>query len=469
MIFNDDEDEVPDIYISPSEPNVLTDEDSADEDDGGLIDDLSGRQLLSDAEIHVRGVDQPTGADLEEEDVVDDSQPLSELGIEAHEELLRTLKGRKYDKRTWLDGDMTKSSHFPAPDFSEFRDMSPAGLFELFFDEGMMLYILEETKKYALFSTCPDPQVTMEELRCFLAILIVSGYNILPGKRFYWDSGEDMSNGMIKEAMRRDRFIQIMRFVHCADNTKMDPQDKMWKLRPIITRLQESFLKYYRPTEHMNYDESMIKYFGRHNRKQFIRGKPIRFGYKVWCLNSENSYLVNFDIYQGKSPRPNEPYEAAFGKAAAPLVVMLDKLPTRNLPYQLYVDNLFTSFNLLVYLKERGYGVTGTIRENRVPKDFPLEKKSMTKANRGTLVAKIDKEDGIILMRWIDNAVVTVASTSYGMNPIQQVKRYSQTEKKIIQVPRSHAIGMYNKYMGGTDRMDEDLARYRISIRSKKW
>nr|CAI5831573.1 unnamed protein product [Callosobruchus analis]CAI5839620.1 unnamed protein product [Callosobruchus analis] len=28
---------------------------------------------------------------------------------------------------------------------------------------------------------------------------------------------------------------------------------------------------------------------------------------------------------------------------------------------------------------------------------------------------------------------------------------------------------MYNKYMGGTDRMDEDLARYRISIRSKKW
>nr|CAI5831570.1 unnamed protein product [Callosobruchus analis] len=222
-----------------------------------------------------------------------------------------------------------------------------------------------------------------------------------------------------------------MRFMHCADNTRMDPKDKMWKLRPIISKLQESFLKYYKLTEHMNYDESMIKYFGRHNCKQFIRGKPIRFGYKVWCLNSENSYLVNFDIYQGKTPQPNEPYESAFGKAAAPLIAMLDKLPQKKLRYQIYVDNLFTSFNLLVYLKERGFGVTGTIRENRIPKDFPFDKKTMTKKNRGNLAAKINKEDGIMLMRWMDNAVVTIASTSYGIDPIQQVKRYSQAEKKL--------------------------------------
>nr|CAI5831567.1 unnamed protein product [Callosobruchus analis]CAI5839624.1 unnamed protein product [Callosobruchus analis] len=414
MVFNDDEDEeASDIYISPPEPNVLTDEDSADEDDGGLIDNLSRRQLLADAEIRVHGDGGPA------------------LDSEDHEDLLKTLKGKKYTNRTWIDGDITKSSDFPKPDYSEFRNMSPTDLFELFFDEYMMLHILEESKKYALFLNCPDPNVTVEELRCFLAILVVSGYNILPGKRFYWDSGDDMSNDMVKEAMRRDRFVQIMRFMHCADNTRMDPKDKMWKLRPIISKLQESFLKYYKLTEHMNYDESMIKYFGRHNCKQFIRGKPIRFGYKVWCLNSENSYLVNFDIYQGKTPQPNEPYESAFGKAAAPLIAMLDKLPQKKLRYQIYVDNLFTSFNLLVYLKERGFGVTGTIRENRIPKDFPFDKKTMTKKNRGNLAAKINKEDGIMLMRWMDNAVVTIASTSYGIDPIQQVKRYSQAEKKL--------------------------------------
>lgn len=30
-------------------------------------------------------------------------------------------------------------------------------------------------------------------------------------------------------------------------------------------------------------------------------------------------------------------------------------------------------------------------------------------------------------------------------------------------------IAMYNKYMGGTDRMDQDIGRNRISIRGKKW
>jgi len=28
---------------------------------------------------------------------------------------------------------------------------------------------------------------------------------------------------------------------------------------------------------------------------------------------------------------------------------------------------------------------------------------------------------------------------------------------------------MYNKYMGGTDQMDENIARHRIGIRGKKW
>lgn len=30
-------------------------------------------------------------------------------------------------------------------------------------------------------------------------------------------------------------------------------------------------------------------------------------------------------------------------------------------------------------------------------------------------------------------------------------------------------MNLYNKYMGGTDRMDEDIARHRIGVRSKKW
>lgn len=80
--------------------------------------------------------------------------------------------------------------------------------------------------------------------------------------------------------------------MHSGNNNDMN-NDKLFKLCPLINK----FIEYFVPSEFLNYDESMIKYFERHSLKQFMRGKPIRFGFKAWCLNSLNGYLINFDIY----------------------------------------------------------------------------------------------------------------------------------------------------------------------------
>ena len=56
-VLLDDENEeieVDGIYIAPPQENIDSDEDSADEDEGGFIDDLTGRQLRADAEIALR-------------------------------------------------------------------------------------------------------------------------------------------------------------------------------------------------------------------------------------------------------------------------------------------------------------------------------------------------------------------------------------------------------------------------------
>lgn len=134
--------------------------------------------------------------------------------------------------------------------------------------------------------------------------------------------------------MRRNRFRQIMRVLHCADNTKPKPNDKMWKLRPLIDILQSNFLKHFNPTENMNYNESIVTFYGEHSCKQFIRGKPIRFGYKVSSLNGQNGYLISFDIYQGKNPNAVNNYDVQYGKATSPLVQMLDSLPQKNLLFR---------------------------------------------------------------------------------------------------------------------------------------
>lgn len=442
------------IYIEPPEPNVLTDEDSGDEDCGGNIDNLSGRQLRALAEVKF------VNKNNVEEDIIQ------------VEKCTKPKPSEPKTKSNWVHGDLiSQTRDFPVPDFGKYKDLSPRQLLELFLDNEILRFLIEESSRYALFKNIPDPKISIGEMKCFLSILLISGYSVLPGKRFYWESQADVNNSMVSGAMRRDRFVQIMRCIHCADNSKADPDDKVWKLRPFINKLKSNFIQHYQPEKNMSYDESMIRYYGRHPCKQFIRGKPIRFGYKMWALNTTSGYLVNFELYQGKSERRSENYEKEFGKAAAPFVSMLDNLGNeKEGPYHLYFDNLFTGMNLLQHLKDRGYQGTGTFRENRIPKDCPItDKKTFSKKVRGSYEGAIEKNSGIMVVRWADNNVVTVASTCHGILPVSQVKRYSQAEKKIIQVSRPNLIGEYNSHMGGTDLMDENLSRYRIGIRSKKW
>ncbi|GBP02398.1 Chimeric ERCC6-PGBD3 protein [Eumeta japonica] len=52
--------------------------------------------------------------------------------------------------------------------------------------------------------------------------------------------------------------------------------------------------------EKLSVHESMVRYFGSHSSEQFIRGKPVRFGFKNWMLTSSGpGYLYQFDTYCG--------------------------------------------------------------------------------------------------------------------------------------------------------------------------
>ena len=50
----------------------------------------------------------------------------------------------------------------------------------------------------------------------------------------------------------------------------------------------------------------LVKYYGKHGLKQFIRGQPIRFGYKLWSLSALNGLCFNFDLYCGKGSTETE-------------------------------------------------------------------------------------------------------------------------------------------------------------------
>ena len=265
--------------------------------------------------------------------------------------------------------------------------------------------------------------------------------------------------------MSRNRFDEILQYLHFADNTDLNHGDKFAKVRPLIVELNERFLLY-NPTEpKLSIDESMVPYYGRHGCKQFIRAKPIRFGYKLWCLNTSTGYLMQFEPYQGASTTP---LIAGLGMGGSVVADLISEL-NLSVQYHVYFDNLFTSLKLMDYLAKKGVGATGTIRANRIEGCPIADLKQVSKLPRGSYDYRMDTANKVEVVRWHDNSIVTMASNRYGTKPLAKAKRWSAAEKKVIEVTQPNVIRAYNAGMGGVDRMDQNISKYRISMRIKKW
>ena len=141
---------------------------------------------------------------------------------------------------------------------------------------------------------------TKGELYVLLGGMLLSGYAKYPNKRMFWNPTEDILT-IFKNSMRLNRFEMLLRHIHFNDNANIDRSDRLFKIRPLLNSLNENFKKHGGLDEHLSIDESMIPYYGKHYAKQYIKGKPIRFGFKNWALCSSNGYMISFEIYTGKS------------------------------------------------------------------------------------------------------------------------------------------------------------------------
>lgn len=60
-------------------------------------------------------------------------------------------------------------------------------------------------------------ELTLQELKAFLGILIIMGFHTLPSKRLYWNSDNNFSVSRIRDIMPLKRFIKLMRYIHLND------------------------------------------------------------------------------------------------------------------------------------------------------------------------------------------------------------------------------------------------------------
>lgn len=117
---------------------------------------------------------------------------------------------------------------------------SPLEFFKLFWTDHLLSHImLTQTQLYSSQkNVCLG--MTMNEMYVFLGGLMLSGYAKYPNKRMFWSSQTDVPQ-ILQNSMRLNRFEQILRSFHLNDNDNIDKDDRLYKLRPLISHLNQSF------------------------------------------------------------------------------------------------------------------------------------------------------------------------------------------------------------------------------------
>ena len=469
-----------DIFIAPPTGDN-SDGDSADENVNVDLQTLSkcSRGLL-EAECEMRLFDgnqefQTFGDDddVKSEEVIDDKKSTMESVGGVNKKKTTEFTTVKADKKkepkvdprvkNWIkDHDIPSDQSFvhiltsqsvPESDFftvaeEQGIEWTPVHLFELFIDDEILKHIVTETNTYARLKNQSYEQfrdTTVEELRCFIGILFVSGYYKLPSYRMMWEESEDVNNIMISNAMRRNRFIELLRFIHFAPSScNIRDEDKCSKVRPLLDHLKEKCKQYaIFDSCNVSVDESMREYFGKSGQalKQRMPSKPIRSGYKIWCLNLQGGFLHNFRVYQGAGSKNQ--YSDEFGCGPSVVLDLKDSLP-EDRKFKFYIDNYFSSIKLAQHMKDLGHGVTGTLKRNMFEGCPVTEKPEMKKTDRGTIEQFLHKELGIVVCGWNDNNVVTMISNCDSVEPLEQVKRWNRSQKKFILVPQPSLNKKYN-------------------------
>ena len=266
----------------------------------------------------------------------------------------------------------------------------------------------------------------------------------------------------INKVMSRWRFEALCRYMHVNNNDMDIPRgemghDPLFKIRPLLTSVKETFKGEYRPERDISIDEAMVGYKGRSHIKQYIPSKPTKWGFKVWCLAmSSNGYVLDISVYTGKRNKPSN------NGLGYDVVMELSKDYSYKF-HHLYFDNFFASIKLLHDLQKQNIYACATVRVNR--KGLPEEIKKPGKLQRGDSIIR-QSAGGELACVWYDKRDVRMIATN--CQPTETtVRRRVGSDMQDIKCPSM--IVNYNKNMGGVDLADQNRSYYKMGRHAKKY
>ncbi|XP_034712874.1 piggyBac transposable element-derived protein 4 [Etheostoma cragini] len=347
-------------------------------------------------------------------------------------------------------------------------------LFQLFMSKEILKGLLNNSNK---FGEADHPQtfekITMPDMMSYLAMVIYMGLITTPTLNDYWRRSELYTFSFPSSVMSGRRFKAVSRALHISDPDDDDANDlkrgtagydRLCKIKPMYDDIKKACMANYHPRQCVAIDERMVASKARNGLRQYMKNKPVKWGYKLFVLaDSTSGYTWDFFVYEGKrSPRVKG--------LSYDTVMRLINTPVMGTGYKLFVDNFHTSPELFRDLLQKKIWACGTIRHHQsgFPRDRPggLDRR----APRGAI--RWIREGPVVFIQWRDTRDVLMCSTihaAHGEDTVQRRIKGADGQWSVQDLSIPPAIKDYNKYMGGVDLSDALIGYYTILHKTKKW
>ena len=242
----------------------------------------------------------------------------------------------------------------------------------MFFDDDLIENIVEQTNIYSMQQSSTSIATNKDEIEKYIGIIMTMSYVKLPTQRMYWTNRFRIPS--IANLMTVKHFEKLKRYIHFNNNDDALPKthkefDKLFKIRPLIDSVLPKCQAI--PTEeHHSIDEQIIPTKGRSGMRQYLPKKPNKWGIKVWARCGHSGILYDFEIYEGRKDKRDVNEIPGLlmggGGGGGNVVYRLTRTLEKKKNFKIYIDNFFSSINLMVHLKKEQFRTTCTVRQDRL-------------------------------------------------------------------------------------------------------
>ena len=190
-------------------------------------------------------------------------------------------------------------------------DVSALSLFELFFDDVVLKRLLDSTLEYAELKKAEKckryhlfmrQKLTTAELKAYLGALLLLGIHSVRNHRKAWSTARAQVLIRLRDLLTCQRFELIGTFLPVVTKQEEEEvkEDRLRKLLPLINYIKSKCFEFYQPVQQLAVDEWMVKSKARSHLIQFMRNKPVKWGFKLWVIANPSGYTLDFNVYTGK-------------------------------------------------------------------------------------------------------------------------------------------------------------------------